>query len=161
LPQPVCLPYTSEDAHIREVNALASEDPNSPAVKAMRKRHLAAFTDLEAQRDQINAKLTALAQQTTDQGGNPALLDTLPMLGDVLPQLPDRIKQQLFEAFDLAMLYHKKDNQITCWATITPATPVALAAIIAQAGITDLAAYLHDHDHSSDLSRQPGAAGFP
>ena len=161
MPQPVCLPYTSEDAHIREVNALASEDPNSPAVKAMRKRHLAAFTDLEAQRDQINAKLTALAQQTTDQGGNPALLDTLPMLGDVLPQLPDRIKQQLFEAFDLAMLYHKKDDQVTCWATITPATPAALAAIIAQAGIDDLAAYLADHDHSSDLSRQPGAAGFP
>ncbi len=53
------------------------------------------------------------------------------MLGDVLPALPDRIKQQLFDAFDLAMLYHKKDNQVTCWAIITPSTPAALAAIIA------------------------------
>jgi len=148
---------TTEDAHIREVNALASEDPNSPAVKAMRQRHLAAFGELEAERDQINRKLAALAQQTTDAGGDPALLDALPLLGDVLPDLPDRIKQQLFDAFDLAMLYHKKDNQITCWATITPATPVTLAAIIAQAGIRDLAAYLGSQDHPSDLSRQPGS----
>ena len=79
----------------------------------------------------------------------------------MLPTLPNRIKQQLFDAFDLAMLYHKKDNQITCWATITPATPATLAAIIAQAGIRDLAAHLASQDHPSDLSRQPGAARRP
>ena len=124
-------------------------------------RHLAAFTDLEADRAQINTKLAALTQQTTDNGGDPALLDALPQLGDVLPRLPDRIKQQVFDAFDLAMLYHKKDNQITCWATITPSTPAALAAIIAEAGVDDLAAYLRDHDHSSDLSRQPGTTSSP
>jgi site-specific DNA recombinase len=152
---------TTEDAHIREVKALQDEDPNSPAVKAMRQRHLAAFGELEAERERLNAKLAALAQQTTDDGGDAALLDALPLLGDVLPKLPDRIKQQLFDAFDLSMLYHKKDNQITCWATITPATPHTLAAIIARAGIDDLAAYLHDHDHSSDLSRQPGTARSP
>jgi hypothetical protein len=43
------------------------------------------------------------------------------------------------------MIYHKKDNQITCRATITPNTPAALAAIIAAAGIDDLAAHLADH----------------
>ncbi len=152
---------TTEDAHIREVNALAGEDPNSPAVKAMRKRHLAAFAQLEAERDTINRKLTALAQQTTDDGGDPALLDALPLLGDVLPPLPDRIKAQLFDAFDLTMLYNKAGDQITCRATITPSTPAALAAIIAQAGIDDLAAYLNDQDHPSDLSRQPGPARWP
>jgi hypothetical protein len=83
------------------------------------------------------------------------------MLGDALPRLPDRIKAQLFEAFDLAMLYHKKDNQVTCWATITPSTPATLAAITAAAGIDDLAAHLADHDHLSDLSRHPGAAKSP
>ncbi|HEY2308026.1 MAG TPA: hypothetical protein VGI05_19310 [Streptosporangiaceae bacterium] len=83
------------------------------------------------------------------------------MLGDLLSRLPGRIKAQLFEAFDLAMIYHKKDGQITCRATITPGTPDALVAIIAAAGITDLAAYLADHDHLSDLSRRPGATVLP
>ena len=77
------------------------------------------------------------------------------MLGDVLPTLPDRIKARLFEAFDLAMLYHKKDNQVTCWATITPSTRAALAAIIADSETPDLAAYLTSQYHPSDLSRQP------
>jgi hypothetical protein len=88
-------------------------------------------------------------------------LDTLPLLGDALPWLPDRIKQQLFEAFDLAMLYHKADNQVTCRATITPGAPAALAAIITAAGIKDLAAYLADHAPTGDLSRHPGWAISP
>ena len=64
----------------------------------MRERHLRAFGDLEAERDDINGKLAALARQADDHGGDPALLDDLPMLGDLLPKLPDRIKAQLFEA---------------------------------------------------------------
>jgi len=127
----------------------------------MRTRHLKRFTELEAERDDINTKLTNLAKQASDHGGDPALLNAVPLLGDVLPKLPGRIKQQLFEAFDLTMLYSKKHNQVTCWATITPTTPAALAAIIARAGIHDLAAYLADHDHFSDLSRQPGTAKSP
>lgn len=152
---------TAEDAHVREVQALAEMDPTSPAVKAMRERHLRAFTSLETERDQIHGKLTALARQADDHGGDPGLLDSLPLLGDALPRLPDRIKQQLFEAFDLAMLHHKTDNQITCRATITPATPAALAAIITAAGITDLATYLNGHGPTGDLSRHPGWARSP
>jgi hypothetical protein len=138
----------TEDAHVREVQALAELGPTSPAVKAMRERHLRAFTGLEAERDQIHGKLA----------GDPGLLDALPLLGDALPRLPDRIKQQLFEAFDLAMLYHKTDNQITCRATITPSTP---AALITAAGITDLAAYLNGHAPTGDLSCHPGRAKWP
>jgi hypothetical protein len=152
---------TTEDAHVREVQALAELDPNSPAVKAMRERHLRAFTGLEAERDDIGAKLAALAKQADDHGGDPALLDALPLLGDVLPRLPSRIKARLFEAFDLAMLYHKKDNQITCRATITPATPAALAAIITDSETPALAALLTAQDHPSDLARHPGAARIP
>ena len=150
----------AEDAHVREVQALAELDPNSPAVKAMRERHLRAFTGLETERDQIHGKLVALAHQADDHGGDPGLLDALPLLGDALPRLPDRIKQQWFEAFDLAMLYHKQDNQVTCRATITPGTP-ALTAIIAAAGVDDVAAYLHDHTTTGDLSRHPGRARLP
>ena len=151
----------TEDAHVREVQTLAELDPNAPAVKAMRERHLRAFTALETERDQIGAKLAALARQAGDHGGDPGLLDDLPLLGDALPRLPDRIEQQLFEAFDLAMLYHKTDNQITCRATITPATPAALTAIITAAGITDLATYLDGHATTGDLSRHPGMTRSP
>jgi len=151
----------AEDAHVREVQALAELDPNAPAVKAMRERHLRAFTSLETERDQIGGRLAALARQADDHGGDPSLLDDLPMLGDTLPWLPDRIRQQLFEAFDLAMLYHKADNQVTCRATITPATPAALTAIITAAGIEDLAAYLQGHATTGDLSRHPGVWRSP
>ena len=143
------------------MQALAELDPNAPAVKAMRERHLRAFTDLEAERDDIGRKLAALARQADDHGGDPGLLDSLPLLGDALSRLPGRIKQQLFEAFDLAMLYHKADNQVTCRATITPSTPATLAAIIAQSETPDLAALLTRQDHPSDLARQPGTAGLP
>jgi site-specific DNA recombinase len=145
----------TEDAHIREVQALATCDPHSPAVKALRTRHLRVFGELEAERDQINTKLTALARQTSDDGGDPALLDQLPLLEVILPKLPNRIKQQLFDAFDLTMLYNKPQNQITCRATITPTTPHTLAAIITASETPDLAALLADHPPISDLTRQP------
>ncbi len=79
---------TTENAHVREVQALAELDPTSPAVKAMRERHLRAFTGLETERDQIHGKLAALARQADDHGGDPGLLDALPLLGDALPRPP-------------------------------------------------------------------------
>jgi len=124
----------------------------------LRTRHLKRFTELEAERDDINGKLTALAKEATQTtGGDPALLDRLPMLGDLLAKAPDRIKQQLFDAFDIQALYSKTKNQVTLWATITPATPAALAAIIAASETPDLAALLAAQDHVSDLASQPGS----
>jgi hypothetical protein len=72
------------------------------------------------------------------------------MLGDLLGKAPDRINQQLFDAFDIQALYSKTKNQVTLWATITPSTPAALAAIIAASGTPDLAALLTGQDHPSD-----------
>jgi hypothetical protein len=152
----------TEDAHVREVQALAGMDPNSPAVKAMRSRHLKRFGELEAEREDIGRTLAALAKQATQEtGGDPGLLDRLPMLGDLLAAAPDRIKQKLFDAFDIQALYSKAHNQVTFWATITPSTPATLAAIIAASETPDLAALLTADDHVSDLASQPGAAGLP
>jgi hypothetical protein len=152
----------TEDAHIREVQALSGLDPNSAAVTALRTRHLKRFTELETERDDIDGKVHALAKeatQTTD--GDPALLDRLPMLGDLLGMVPDQIKQQLLDAFDVQALYSKTKNQVTLWATITPSTPVALAAIIAASETPDLATLLTSQDHVSGLASQPGTARFP
>jgi hypothetical protein len=150
-----------EDAHIREVQALAGLDPHAPAVEAMRSRHLRAFAELETERDQIKDKLTALAKHTDEHGGDPALLDDLPILGDVLDDLPDKIKAKLFEAVDLNMLYSKTKNQVTCFATITTSTPAALAAIIASSETPDLAALLASHPQISDLARHRRCAAGP
>jgi site-specific DNA recombinase len=153
---------TTEDAHVREVQALAELDPNAPAVKAMRTRHLKRFGELETEREDIGRKLAAHTKQATQQsGGDPALLDQLPMLGDLLAAAPDKIKQKLFDAFDIQALYSKEKNQVTLWATITPSTPATLAAIIAASETPDLAAQLATQDHVSDLASQPGAAKTP
>jgi hypothetical protein len=79
------------------------------------------------------------------------------MLGDLLGQAPERIKQKLLDAFDIQALYSKTHNQVTLWATITASTPAALAAIIAASETPDLAT----QDHLSDLASQPGAATSP
>jgi len=58
----------AEDAHVREVQALAKLDPNAPAVKAMRERHLRAFGELETERGQVGDKLAALTAIITATG---------------------------------------------------------------------------------------------
>src|SRR5262249_17895204 len=132
------------------------------AVTAMRTRHLKRFTELEAERDDIGRKLTALGKETAQTaGGDPGLLDRVPMLGDILRDAPDRLRQKLFDAFDIQALYTKAHHQVPLWATITPSTPAALAAIIADSETPDLAALLAAQDHVSDLASQPGAAISP
>jgi len=55
---------------------------------------------------------------------------TGPLLGDILHEAPARLQQQLYQAFDLQLLYNKNLHQVTIWATITDPTPPALTAII-------------------------------
>jgi hypothetical protein len=45
------------------------------------------FVDLHHEREQIEAQLAALAK-TAPAATGPALLDQLPILGDILPDLP-------------------------------------------------------------------------
>lgn len=53
------------------------------------------------------------------------------MLGDALPSLPAALQARLFAAVGLELIYNKEDHQVSIYATITPATPTALAAVIA------------------------------
>jgi len=61
---------------------------------------------------------------------DPTLLDTLPVLASILTQAPQRLQAQLFAALDLQLAYKKDTHRVTIYATLAPATPGALAAII-------------------------------
>jgi len=106
----------------REIEHLTGLEEHSPAITVLRTRILARFTELETERTQIGERLAALAR-TSDQQQDPALLDLLPQLGDVLSEVPARLQAQLFAAFGLELIYNKQDHQVTIYATITPSPP--------------------------------------
>ena len=111
----------AENAHAREIESLAHlDDPHAPAVTALRSPVLARFTELEDERATINTQLAGLAKTGTGPG-DPALLDALPMLEDLLADAPARLQQQLYQAFDLQALYNKNMHQVTIH--VTPPAP--------------------------------------
>ena len=121
---------TAENAHAREIEALAHTGTSHTAgVTALRTRIVARFDELEEERATIGTQLAALTK-AAEPAGDPALLDALPTLTDI-HDAPARLLQQLFQAFDIQLLYSKDTHQVTGRATITTSTPQAVAAIIA------------------------------
>jgi DNA invertase Pin-like site-specific DNA recombinase len=121
---------TAENAQAREIETLAHlNDPHAPALTALRSRIVARFAELEDERTKVNAQLGEL-DKNAPQAGDPSLLDALPYLGDILASAPARLQQELYQAFDLQVLYKKNMHQVTINATITQNTPRAVAAII-------------------------------
>jgi hypothetical protein len=112
----------AENAHAREIESLAHlDDPHAPAVIALRSRVLARFTELEDERTAINTQLADLAK--TDSGpGDPALLDALPMLGDLLADAPARPPRSWTAAPEAGGIGRK-----TCRHRIDPAPPPVVA----------------------------------
>jgi hypothetical protein len=139
----------AENAHAREIENLAALPQDSPAITALRSRIIARSTELETERTEINERLAAL-DRATGQRDEPGLLDKLPMLGDILTGAPDSFQARLFAAFGLELIYNKEDHQVSIYATITPSTPAALAAIIAgsepPAARAALAGLAHPHN---------------
>lgn len=67
------------------------------------------------------------AEQAVPEAGDPALLDQLPVLGDILTGAPTRLQQQLHQAFSLQAVYKYETRQVTIYADITASTPATLA----------------------------------
>jgi site-specific DNA recombinase len=120
----------AENAHAREIEALAHTQAPATAITALRTRIVARFTELEEERAAITSQLNALAAPDTSHPGDPALLENLPHLAGLLTDAPVRLQQQLYDAFDLQLLYSRKHHQVTIRATITRSTPATVAAII-------------------------------
>ena len=119
----------AEHGHMTEMEALATTSGHPQALAAMRRRHLERFTELETERDTIDAELTTLAAQPA-QTLSPELLDALPQVPGILAELPLKLRCKLYQAFDLQLLYKHDTGQVTCRATITDSTPQTVAAII-------------------------------
>ncbi len=79
----------AEHGHMTEMEALAATAGNPNALAAMRRRHLERFTELETERDTIDAELAGLAAQPA-QVMSPELLDALPQI----PSHPRRAAAQ-------------------------------------------------------------------
>jgi site-specific DNA recombinase len=119
---------TAQSSCILELEELPA-DPADTAAAAMRARIRARFAQLHADREQLETQLAALAK-TTPRAADPALLGQLPMPGDILPGLTPELKADLFQAFDLQVLWNKPGQQATVFAEITEATLKALPGIL-------------------------------
>jgi hypothetical protein len=128
----------AQESKIRELDDLPA-DPDDPATQAYRARIRARFAELHEERELLEAQLTALAK-TTPAAAHTALLDQLPLAGDVLPRLTPRLKAKLFAAFDLSILWNKPASQVTVRAEISDATLQAITAILdaSQDGYDDI-----------------------
>jgi hypothetical protein len=89
------------------------------------------------------------------------LLDQLPLAGDVLPDLPPRLRARLFATFDIAVTRNKPGNQATVRAEITETTLQAVPGILdpSQDGYDDT---LPDQPAPmGDLANTPSAITVP
>ena len=112
----------AENAHAREMRTSPTWATRTPPPSRARTRIISRFTELEEERAQIGGELDALTREDT-AAPDPDLLDTLPRLGDILTDAPARLQQQLYDAFDLQLLYNKEDHQVSIHAAITASHP--------------------------------------
>lgn len=118
----------SERGLIRELDDTPA-GPGDTAAHAYRARIRERFTERHADRTRAETELAQLSAAATSDN-DPALLDELPILGDVLTDAPARLIEQLLAAFDIQALYSKDTHQATIWATLTDATPRAINALL-------------------------------
>jgi hypothetical protein len=118
----------AQQALITELETPA--DPDDPAALALRERIRGRYRELhgeqktlEAQRDQLDVATTEIS--------DPALLDALPILGDILTTAPAGLAERLFEDFHVQAVYSKQHQQVTIRATITDTTPEAVTRLLA------------------------------
>ena len=115
----------------------------------MRARIRARFAELHAEREQLETQLAALAA-AHPQGRRPdPARPAAPARGHPARPAP-QLKAELFQAFDLQVLWNKPGQQATVFAEITEATLRALPGILdpGRDGYDDTA----DNDH-----RRPGS----
>ena len=116
--------------------ALISELENTPegmpeaAVAAYRQRLRGRFTELFTERTSLQKQLDTLTTPSDEPASDPALLDELPFLGDIITNAPAGLIERLLAIFDLSAVYNRDKHQLTIHATITSATPQAIRDLL-------------------------------
>jgi DNA invertase Pin-like site-specific DNA recombinase len=123
----------AQQALITELETPA--DPGDPAATALRERIRARYRELHGEQKALEAQRDHLDTPAT-QASDPALLDALPILGDILTGASAGLAERLFEDFRVQAVYSKAHQQVTISATITDATPQAVARLLADHRIT-------------------------
>jgi site-specific DNA recombinase len=118
----------AQNSQILELEELPA-NPADTAAAALRARIRARFAQLHEERERLEAQLKALAK-VVPVAADLTLLDRLPLAGDVLPDLPARLKARLFQVFDISVFWNKPAGQATVRAEITDTTLRAVPAIL-------------------------------
>jgi hypothetical protein len=121
---------TAETALMSELETTPEGMPEA-AVAAYRQRLRARFTELYTQRTALQGQLDTLTTPSDEPVSDPALLDELPLLGDILTNAPADLIERLLAIFDLNAVYNRDKHQLTIHATITSTTPQSLRDLLA------------------------------
>ncbi len=113
---------------VRHITATISTERRADA-GTVRLGQRARNAELHDQHTRTQAGLAAL-RTAAPQAVDLTLLDGIPALAGLFDQAPEDIREAIYEAFDIQVLYRDQTRQATIWATITDATPQAIASLI-------------------------------
>jgi hypothetical protein len=135
----------AQQALITELETPA--DPGDPAATALRERIRTRYRELHTEQKTLESERDQLDTATAETS-DPALLDALPVLGDILTQAPPGLAERLFEDFRVQAVYSKQHQQVTIRATITDTTPDAVAQLLGDHRITPVKMREHDFEET-------------
>ncbi len=116
---------TSQAALMAELE----ETGGDPAAAEYRQRIRARYRERSAERTAAEQQLAELETQTA-AADDPSLLDAIPRAAGKFTAAPPEIREALYAALDVQILYRPDQNQMTIWVTITDATPQAIQDLL-------------------------------
>jgi hypothetical protein len=100
-----------------------------PSAAEYRQRIRTRYRDRTAERATAEQQLTELETQA-DAADDPALLNAVPRAAGRFTAAPPEIREALYAALDVQILYRPDQKQMTIWVTITDATPQAIQDLL-------------------------------
>ena len=116
---------TSQAALMTELEETGAD----PAAAEYRQRIRDRYRDRAAERAAAEQQLAELETQTA-AADDPALLAAIPRAAGKFTTAPPEIREALYTALDVQILYRPDQNQMTIWVTITDATPQAIQDLL-------------------------------
>ena len=139
---------TSQAALMTELEETGAD----PAAAEYRQRIRDRYRDRAAERTAAEQQLAGL-DTLTAAADDPALLAAIPRAAGQFTTAPPEVREALYTALDVQVLYRPDQNQMTIWVTITDATPQAIQQLLDDPR-TD-----SDTGHPAETAHAPSIAG--